>query len=119
MLFRRIMIFFKINFFKKTFRNTIRVSNSLHSGQARHFFRPDLGLNCLQRLSADDTASRQRVEVRVFTFFYLFVVKEKFLKSKFKNERIKKYKNAKINSIPKLNINRAKKCMQLHFVVLY
>ena len=37
--------FFKINFFKKSFRNTIKVSNSL-----------DLGPNCLQRLSADDTS---------------------------------------------------------------
>ena len=36
------------------FFNTIRVSNSLDPDQARHFVRPDLGLNCLQRLSADN-----------------------------------------------------------------
>ena len=29
-----------------------RVSNSLDPDQARHFVRPDLGQNCLQRLSA-------------------------------------------------------------------
>ena len=36
------------------------MSNSLDPDQARHFVGPDLGANCLQRLSADDT-SRQRV----------------------------------------------------------
>ena len=29
------------------------MSNSLDPDQARHFVRPDLGPNCLQRLSAD------------------------------------------------------------------
>ena len=32
---------------KNSFRNT-RVSNSLDSDQARHFFGPDLGLNCFR-----------------------------------------------------------------------
>ena len=32
------------------------MSNSLEPDQARHFVGPDLGLNCLQRLSADDTS---------------------------------------------------------------
>ena len=36
------------------------MSNSLNSDQARQNVGPDLGPNCLQRLSADDT-SRQRV----------------------------------------------------------
>ena len=36
------------------------MSISLDPGQARHFIRPDLVPNCLQKLSADDT-SRQRV----------------------------------------------------------
>ena len=36
------------------------MSNSLDPDQARHFVGRDLGLNCLQRLSADDT-STQRV----------------------------------------------------------
>ena len=36
------------------FFNTIWVSNSLDPDQARHFVGPDLGQNCLQRLSADN-----------------------------------------------------------------
>ena len=53
MLFCPPLIFFKINFFeKKSFTNTIRVSNSLDPDQVRHFVGPDLGPNCLQRLSA-------------------------------------------------------------------
>ena len=59
-LFCRLLIFFKITYLKKIFMNTIKVSNSLDPDQARHFVRPDLGPNCLQRLSADDT-SRLRV----------------------------------------------------------
>ena len=49
------------DFFKSTFsknssiRNTIRVSNSLDPDQAQHSVGPDLGLNCLQKLSAEDT----------------------------------------------------------------
>ena len=35
---------------------TIRVSNNLDPDQARHFIGPDLGSNCLQRLSADNTS---------------------------------------------------------------
>ena len=54
MIFCRLLIFFsKSTFLKNSFRNTIRVSNSLNLG---------LGPNCLQRLSADDT-SRPRVNV--------------------------------------------------------
>ena len=36
---------------KNSFRNTIRVSNRLDPDQARHFVGPDLGHNCLQKLS--------------------------------------------------------------------
>ena len=36
------------------FFNTIRVSNGLDTDQARHVVGPDLGPNCLQRLSADN-----------------------------------------------------------------
>ena len=39
---------------KKSFRNTIRVSNSLAPDLARHFVGPDLGPDCLQRFPADD-----------------------------------------------------------------
>ena len=45
-------LFSKSTFSKNSLRNTIRETNSLD---------PDLGSNCLQRLSADDT-SRQRVK---------------------------------------------------------
>ena len=38
------------------------MSNSLDPDQARRFVGPDLGPNCLPRLSADDTG-RQRVKV--------------------------------------------------------
>ena len=40
------------------------MSNSLDPDQARRFVVPDLGSNCLQRLSADDT-SRQRAKSNV------------------------------------------------------
>ena len=49
-------------FFKNSLSNTIRVSNSLDPDKARLFWGAcDLGPNCLQTLSADDT-SRQRVK---------------------------------------------------------
>ena len=32
------------------------VSNSLDPDQARHFVRPDFGLNCLQTVSVDDSS---------------------------------------------------------------
>ena len=47
--------FSKSTFSKNYFRNTIRVSNSADQGQARRSVQPDLGPNCLQRLSADGT----------------------------------------------------------------
>ena len=46
-------LFFQKLPFKKSFRSTIRVSNGLDPDQNR----PDLGLNCLPRLSADDKRS--------------------------------------------------------------
>ena len=55
--------FFRMLIFKKSFRNTIRVSNSLDPDQAGHFIGPDVGPNCLQRLSVDDevATSKERV----------------------------------------------------------
>ena len=50
-----LLIFFKINILKNSFGTTITVSNSLDPDQARRIVGPDLGPNCLQRLSADDT----------------------------------------------------------------
>ena len=36
------------------FQNTIRISNGLDTDQDQHSVGPDLGPNCLQRLSVDD-----------------------------------------------------------------
>ena len=63
--------FSKSTFLKNSFRNTIRVSNSLDPDQGRHFVGPDLGPNCLQSLSADDT-SRQRDNHIVHSMRVLF-----------------------------------------------
>ena len=49
------LIFFKINFLENSLKNTIRVSNNLVPDQAKHFVEPDMGPNCLQSLSADNT----------------------------------------------------------------
>ena len=43
----------KLTLSKNYFNNIIRVSNSLDPDQARHLVGPDLGSNCLQRISAD------------------------------------------------------------------
>ena len=45
---------FKINFFKISFKNTIRVSKGLYPDQGRRSVSADLDLNCLQRFSLDD-----------------------------------------------------------------
>ena len=52
-------IFYSLN---TEFFNTIRVSNSLDPDQTRHFIRPDLGPNCLQRLSADNKSCPWRAK---------------------------------------------------------
>ena len=53
--FRHLLIFFsKSSFLKNSLRNTIKVTDSLDQDHARCFVGPDLGPNCLQRLSADD-----------------------------------------------------------------
>ena len=46
--------FMKSSFLKCSFRYTIKVSNNLDPDQARPFVGPDLGPNCLQRLSGAD-----------------------------------------------------------------
>ena len=43
MTFCRLLTFFKINFFKNSLRNTIRILNSLDPDQAGHSVGPDLG----------------------------------------------------------------------------
>ena len=42
-----LLIFFQVNFSKKSLRNTINVSNILVQDLTRHFSRPDRGPNCL------------------------------------------------------------------------
>ena len=55
--FSRLVICFKINFVKNDhFGNSIKVSNSLDLDRVRHYVGPDLGPDCLQRGSADDTS---------------------------------------------------------------
>ena len=58
--------FFKLTFFffffKKIF-HTVIVSNSLDPGQTRRFVGPDLGPDCLQKLSADN--KRERVNLLI------------------------------------------------------
>ena len=51
------------------FFNTIRVSNSLDPDQARHFVGPDLGPNCLQRLSADKVGKEFNTKQLLDTFW--------------------------------------------------
>ena len=56
--FCRLLIIFKINVKNNFFGNyTIRVKNRFYPDQARKNVRPDLGKNCLQRLSGDDKIS--------------------------------------------------------------
>ena len=55
--------FFKSTFSKISFRKTNRGSNNLYPDQVGHFVGPDLGPNCLQMLSADDTGGAKRFEL--------------------------------------------------------
>ena len=49
------------------------MSNSLDQDQAQRFVEPDLGPNCLQRFSADDT-SRQKVNnLKAYIQCHLFI----------------------------------------------
>ena len=50
-----LLTFFQINFSKNSFRNIIRVSDGLDPDQDCCSLGPDLGPNCLQRLSQQIT----------------------------------------------------------------
>ena len=63
-------LFSKSFFFINSFRNTIRVTNSLDPDQARHFVGPDLGPSCLQRLPADDTSMLRVNYLSIHQFFH-------------------------------------------------
>ena len=56
-------------FSKNPFRNTIKESNGLDPDQDWHFVGPDLGLNCLQRLSADNKISVYKERVILEEYF--------------------------------------------------
>ena len=55
-------LFSKCTFSKNSFRNTISESNCLDPDQDS----PDLGPNCLQRLSADDKSPQARKQLTIF-----------------------------------------------------
>ena len=52
------LLFLKLTFSKNSFRHAIRVSISLDPDKSRGFVGPDLGPNCLQRLSAGNELIR-------------------------------------------------------------
>ena len=54
LLFLHTLLLCHILLWKLDFFYTIQVSNRLDPDQAQHFDWPDLGLNCLQRLSVDN-----------------------------------------------------------------
>ena len=57
--------FFKINFHKKLFQEYYQsVSHGLDPDQDRYFVGPDLGPNCLKRLSADVKSPLTRKELQ-------------------------------------------------------
>ena len=62
-----LLMFSKSAFFSKS---TTRVTNSLDANEAGRFVGPDLGPNCLEILSADNT-SRQRVNTSHFEPVYI------------------------------------------------
>ena len=62
-----LLLFFSINFCKKILSGIPSESNSLDPDQAQHFVRPDLGPDCLQRLSADNPS---KPKVKGFYIFW-------------------------------------------------
>ena len=56
MLFCYLLIFSKSFFFENFFQEYHQSVKPFWSDQARHFVGPDLGLNCLQKLAAEDTS---------------------------------------------------------------
>ena len=54
-VFYRLLISLKFTILTTSFKNTMSDLNRVDPDRARRFVGPDLGPNCLQRLSADDT----------------------------------------------------------------
>ena len=72
-------LFSKLTFSKSSFGNTIRVSKLLDPDQERCSVSPDLGPNCLQRLSADvwSTLAREEVDTHQYNcymYVYFYVI---------------------------------------------
>ena len=63
--------FFQNQLFRKILRNTVRVSNSIDPDQVQHFVTTDLGPNCLQRLSAENSGKLRCTFHSLYTFVYL------------------------------------------------
>ena len=61
-------------FDKNTFRNNIKVSDSLDPDEVRLYVGPDLGLNRLQSLSTEET-NRHRVNLKEGHLLLMFMVK--------------------------------------------
>ena len=96
--------FFQNHFFfrKKHFRNTISVSNSLGPDQDRRSVSPDLGPNCLQRLSADNPSRQKKTFLKLFMYLNGIdkMRKPKMLKPPCKNSnQVKSYASFKIMQI--------------------
>ena len=70
MLFLLSADFFQSHFFLKFFQEYHQGVKQFESRSGPTFVGPDLGSNCLPRLSADDT-SRQRVDPCHVEYFYL------------------------------------------------
>ena len=66
------VLFSRVTFSKNSFRNTFRVSNGLDPDQDRISVCPDLGPNCLKRLSADDMLLLLSADLSNLTFFKKF-----------------------------------------------
>ena len=63
--------FFKIIFFKNSFRNTIRVSNSFVPDQDRRSVGPDLDPKCLQSYQQTTKVASSMVRVEADSAFML------------------------------------------------
>ena len=72
--FCRLLIFSKSFIFEKFFQEYHLSVKQIDPDQARRFVGPDLGPNCLPRLSADDTR-RQRVNTQRGGSWAVFAVK--------------------------------------------
>ena len=68
--------FSKPTVLKNSFRNTVRVLNSLDPGQARQNVGPGLGPNCLQKFSADKTSRQIVCCLHIIVFFAIFLFVE-------------------------------------------